>query len=131
MGKYAVCVMSGDRHVTFLELVLLLHGEFRKRLEPICVTPLQAGVLLYLYRCADVRLAEAASHLRVRPPTMADVVQDLVRKRWVIKRRSEEDRRGVRLRLSRRGKAITRSIQHHVRQIEAHAETMRETFVTV
>lgn len=60
--------MSGDRPVTVLELVLRLHGEFRRRLEPIRVTPLQAGVMLYLHRCADARVTEAAKALRVKPP---------------------------------------------------------------
>ena len=32
---------------TRLELVLQLHGEFRRSLEPIHVTPLQAGVLFF------------------------------------------------------------------------------------
>jgi hypothetical protein len=37
---------NGHEELTLLELVLRLHGEFRKSLEPIRVTPLQAGVLL-------------------------------------------------------------------------------------
>ena len=38
---------------TLLGLVLQLHGEFRRSLEPIRVTPLQAGVLLSLQRHMD------------------------------------------------------------------------------
>ena len=57
--------MSGDRHVTFLEVVLRLRGDFRRRLEPIRVTPLQAGVLLYLHRCVDANAAEAAPGLAI------------------------------------------------------------------
>jgi len=123
--------MIGDWQVAFLEVVLRLHGDFRSGLDPIRVTPLQAGLMLYLHRCTDARVSEAASHLRVRPPAMTDVVQDLVRKRWVTKRRSVHDGRAFRLRLSRRGEAITRSIQHHVRQMEAHAETLRPLRLTV
>ena len=111
---------------TMLELVLWLHGEFRRRLEP-----LQAGVMLYLHRCADARVTEAAKALRVKPPTLTDVVQDLIRKRWVTKRRSADDGRVFHLRLSRRGEAITRTIQRHVPQMEAHAEILREMFVAV
>jgi len=77
-----------DTGPSMLEIVLRLHGDFRRILEPIRVTPLQAGVLLYLHRRADARLTEAAAALRVQTPTMADVVQDLVRKRWVTKRPS-------------------------------------------
>ena len=51
---------------THLELVLWWHGEFRRRLEPIRVTPLQAGVLLYQRRHADAKLTDAAAALGVR-----------------------------------------------------------------
>jgi len=55
---------------------------------------------------------------------MTEVSQDLVRTRWVIKRRWAAGGRAFRLRLSRRGEAITRAIQHQVGQMEAHAETL-------
>ena len=42
--------MSGDRHVTFVEVVLRLHGDFRKGLEPLGVTPIQGGAILYFHR---------------------------------------------------------------------------------
>ncbi len=104
---------------TILELVLRLHGDFRRRLEPIRVTPLQAGVMLYLDRHVDARLTEAAAALRVKAPTLTEVVQDLVRKRWVSKRQSAEDGRVFRLRLSRRGQALARRIEDQVRHMEA------------
>ena len=50
---------------TLLELVLQLHGEFRRSLDPIRVTPLQAGVILYLQRHMDAKLTDAAAVLRV------------------------------------------------------------------
>jgi len=123
--------MSGDPHVTFLEMVQRLYGDFRRTLEPIRVTSLQAGVLLYLHRCVDARVNEAASHLQVSPPTMTEVIQDLVRKRWVIKRRSVADGRAFQLRLSRRGEEMTRAIQHQVGQMEARAETLQQVQPTV
>jgi DNA-binding MarR family transcriptional regulator len=124
-GKGALTMHVGthnnqkETNPTTLELVLQLHGDFRKSLEPIRATPLQAGVMLYLRRCAGARQKDAATALRVKPPTLADVVQDLVRKRWVTKHDSVEDRRAVCLRLSRQGQAITRRIDDQVRQIEA------------
>jgi hypothetical protein len=39
---------NGDEKLTLLELVLRVQGEFRRSLEPIRVTPLQAGMMLYL-----------------------------------------------------------------------------------
>ncbi len=114
--------MQGVEHndqeaLTLLELVLQLHGEFRRSLEPIRVTPLQAGVLLFLRRHTDARMTDAATALRVTPPTLSEVVQDLVRKRWVTKRRSVTDTRVVCLSLSRRGRVLAQKIEEQVRQV--------------
>src|SRR3981081_681257 len=100
MGR---AIYNGDDKLTLLELVLQLHGEFRRSLEPIRVTPLQTGVLLFLRRHAEARVSDAATALRVRLPTVSEVVKDLVRKRWVTKRRPVTDIRVVHLRLSWRG----------------------------
>ena len=56
---------SSHEQLTLLELVLQLHGEFRRRLEPIRVTPLQARVLLYLHLHRDAKLTDAATALNV------------------------------------------------------------------
>ena len=108
---------NGHEELTLLELVLQLHGDFRRSLEPIRVTPLQAGVLLYLQRHMDARVTDAATALRLRLPTLSEVVKDLVRKRWVTKRRSVTDTRAVCLSLSRRGQVITRKIENQVRRV--------------
>jgi len=108
---------KGHEALTLLELVLQLHGEFRRSLEPIRVTPLQAGVLLFIRRHANARMTDAATALRLRLPTLSAVVKDLVRKRWVIKRRSVTDTRVVHLRLSRRGQVLAQKIEEQVRQV--------------
>jgi DNA-binding MarR family transcriptional regulator len=108
---------NGHEKLTLLELVLQLHGEFRRSLEPIRVTPLQAGVLLFLRRHADANVTDTAAALRLRLPTLSEVVKDLVRKRWVTNRRSVTDTRVVHLRLSRRGQVITRKIENQVRRV--------------
>jgi DNA-binding MarR family transcriptional regulator len=102
---------------TLLELVLRMEGDFRRILEPIRVTPLQAGVILYLQRHIEAKLTDAAAALSVRSPTLSGVVNDLVRKRWVTKRRSLTDSRAVCLSLSRQGEALARRIKDHVRQV--------------
>ena len=109
---------SGHEELTLLELVLQLHGEFRRSLEPIRVTPLQAGVLLFLDRHANAKLTNAAASLRIGQPTLSVVVKALVRKRWVTRQYSVEDRRAVCLSLSRRGKALALNIEQRVRQVE-------------
>ena len=112
-------VKHGYEDLTILELVLQLHGELRRSLEPIRVTPLQAGVLLFLRRHAEARVTDTATALRLRPPTLSEVVNDLVRKRWVTKRRSVTDTRVVHLSLSRRGNALALQINQRVRQVNA------------
>jgi DNA-binding MarR family transcriptional regulator len=113
-------VKHGYEDLTILELVLQLHGEFRRSLEPIRVTPLQAGVLLFLRRHAEARVTDTATALRLRLPTLSEVIKDLVRKRWVTKRRSVTDTRVVHLSLSRRGNALALQINQRVRQVNAH-----------
>jgi DNA-binding MarR family transcriptional regulator len=117
---------KSDEELTLLELVLRVQGEFRRCLEPIRVTPLQAGVILYLQRHMDAKLTDAAAELCVRLPTLSEVVKDLVRKRWVTKRRSVTDTRVVHLRLSRRGEVISRKIKDHVRHVRSDLTPMKE-----
>jgi len=117
---------NGHEVLTLLELVLRLEGEFRRSLEPIRVTPLQAGMLLYLQRHMDAKLTDAAAALCLRLPTLSEVVKDLVRKRWITKRYSVEDRRAVCLRLSRRGQVITRKIENQVRDVRSDLTPMKE-----
>ena len=103
--------MSGVEHTgqderTLLEVVLRVYGDFRRRLAPIRVTPLQAGVILYLHRHRDAKVTEAAAALGVRVPTLSVVIRDLVRKRRVIRRRALHDDRALSLRLSRQGEVV-------------------------
>ena len=117
---------NGHEELTLLELVLQLHGDFRRSLEPIRVTPLQAGVILFLRRHTVAKLTDAAAALCVRLPTLSEVVKDLVRKRLVTKRRSVTDTRAVCLSLSRRGKVLAQRIKDHVRNVRIDLTPMRE-----
>src|SRR5262247_1954070 len=106
---------KGQKGPTLLELVLHLEGDIRRRLEPIRVTPLQAGVLLFLCRHAEARVTDTAAALGVRLPTLSTVVTGLVRKRWVSKRRSVTDARVVHVILNRQGEVLARKIEDMVR----------------
>lgn len=87
---------------TLLEVVLQVHGELRKRLDPIRVTPLQAGATVSLESCGG-ETRGGISTLRVNSATLSEVVKDLVRNRWVTQRRSVMDTRAVCLSLTGRG----------------------------
>ena len=111
---------NGNEKLTLLELVLRVQGEFRRSLEPIRVTPLQAGVILYLQRHMDAILTDAADALCLRLPTLSAVVKVLVRKRWVTKQRALHDDRALCLRLNRRGKALAQRIKDQGEQMSTH-----------
>ena len=123
--------MPGVKHKeqdkpTLLEVVLRVHRDFRSRLAPIAVTPLQAGVILYLQRHADAKMKDTAAALSVQPPTLTGVIQDLVHKRWVTRRRALHDDRAVCLRLSRQGEVVARRIKDHVRDVRSDLTPMKE-----
>ena len=123
--------MPGVKHQdqdkpTLLEVVLRVQGDFRRRLAPIRVTPLQAGVILYLQRHVDAKVKEAAAALRVQPPTLTGVIQDLVRKHWVTRRRAPHDDRVVCLRLSRQGEVLARRIKDKTRHVRSDLTPMKE-----
>ena len=104
---------------TLLELVLRMQGDFRRRLAPLRVTPLQAGVILYLHRHRDAKLNDTAAAVGVQPPTVTGVIQDLVHKRWVTRRRAFHDDRALCLRLSRQGAVVAGKIKDQVHRCEA------------
>ena len=104
---------------TQLERVLWLHGQFRRCLEPIGVTPLQAGVLLPLHRHRGNKDDEDRCGSCIQPPTLTEVIDDLVRKRWVMRRCSMTDTRVVQLRLSPRGNALVGKIKKGVGHVGA------------
>ena len=67
--------MPGVKHEdqdtpTLVEVVLRVQGDFRRRLEPIGVTPLQAGVMLYLHRHPEANLKDTAAAMGIRSPTL-------------------------------------------------------------
>lgn len=112
-------VKHGYEDLTILERVLQLHGQFRRSLEPLRVTPLQAGVILFLRRHAYANVTDAATALGVSQATLSRTVITLVRTQWVAKRRSAKDDRVVALSLSRRMNPLALQINQRVRQVEA------------
>jgi DNA-binding MarR family transcriptional regulator len=110
---------NGEEELASLELVLRLHREYRRNLEMIHVTPLQAMVLLFLRCHAESNVMGAAAVLRLTQPVVSEVIKDLVRKRLVTKRRSVSDTRAVCLSLSRQGNSLVRQIEQGVRQVNS------------
>ncbi|MGH7183146.1 MAG: hypothetical protein ACREJN_14370, partial [Nitrospiraceae bacterium] len=91
---------------TLLEVGLRVQGDFRRCLAPLRVTPLQAGVSIYLHRQTDAKVTDTATAVRVEASTLSVAVRALFHKRWMTGHRTPDDRRVVRLRLSRQGAVV-------------------------
>ncbi len=104
---------------TLLESVIRLQGEFRRSLEPLHVTPLQAAMILFLHRHEDGRVSDLAIAFCLKLPTVVQVVHDLEHNGWVTKRQSVQDRRAVCLRLRRQGQALARKIEAQIRNVRS------------
>jgi len=108
---------NGHEALTLLERALQLHGEFRRSLAPLRITPLQAGVILYLNRHGAAKLKDVAAALSVTPATASQVMKDLVSKRWVTNQRVLHDDRALSLQLSRQGETLVRTLTDRVRSV--------------
>ena len=108
---------TGHSELTLLERVLKLHGDFRRSFDPIRVTPLQAGMILFLRRHPEAKATDAARAFSLKLPTVVEVVQAMARKRWIIRRRSVADVRIIHLSLSRQGQNLARKIDVQIRHL--------------
>jgi DNA-binding MarR family transcriptional regulator len=70
-----------------LELLLRLEENLRICLEPIQMTPLQAGALLFLSRYAETKLTAAATLLGLEHPAVSVLVTALEHNGRMTKRR--------------------------------------------
>ena len=117
---------KGQDEPTLLEVVLRVQGDFRSQLAPLRVTPLQAGVLLFLHRQREAKMAETAAGVGVSGPTLSVTVRTLIRKRWVTEHRTPDDRRVVRLRLTQRGAMLAGRIQERIRDMKSDLTIITE-----
>jgi DNA-binding MarR family transcriptional regulator len=123
--------MPGVKHEsqdkpTLLEVVLQVQGDFRRRLEPIGVTPLQAGVMRYLQRHPDAKMKDTAAALDVKPPTLTAVIDDLAHKRWLTRQRALHDDRAVCVLLSRQGLVDAGKVKTHIRDVQSDLTSLKE-----
>lgn len=97
-----------------LETVLRLHGFFRHRLQPLGVSPVQAGMLLYLDRHPQCQVAEIASALCVHDILAGKTVRLLQKNGWIRKPWIDANRKTVTLELSKQGAALARKISKNI-----------------
>jgi DNA-binding MarR family transcriptional regulator len=80
------------------------------------VTLAQYRALIELASRGPLRLADLASALRVERSTATRMCDRLVRKRLVARRRTSEDRRGVRISLTRAGAELVAEVSRRRRK---------------
>ena len=97
-----------------LETVLRLQGLFRHRLRALGVSPVEAGMLLYLDRHPQCKLLEIASALCIENPSMVETIQLSQRKGWLHKTQTHKNRRTLLLRLTVKGRALAQKIRQSI-----------------
>ncbi|MGH7181864.1 MAG: hypothetical protein ACREJN_07810 [Nitrospiraceae bacterium] len=117
---------KGQDQVTLLELVLRVQGDFRSQLATLHVTPLQAGMILYLHRQKEASMTDTAATVGVAGPTLSVAIRTPLRKRWVAEHRTPDNRRVVRLRLTRRCEVQARKITERIRDLGSNLIPMKE-----
>ena len=100
-----------------LERSLQLQGEFRRRLLPLLLPPLQAGVFLFVQRCPDAHAIAVGEALGLRASTQTPTKYTLIRKGLVARTRPSDDHRLVALRLTPRGEKIVEKITERLRDM--------------
>ena len=94
-----------------LHLWWRVRRELAEDLEPFRLTVAQYVPLVYLATArGDVGMAELAQASLQDAATMTAIVDRLVRRGWVTRRRLSTDRRRVAVRLTPRGRALLRAV---------------------
>ncbi len=98
------------------------------------VTLAQCLVLLEIDENGQLTMSQLASRLRLDNSTLSRTIEGLVQRRLVKRLREDQDRRVVRIRLTREGDAVCRSIHeendgHYIRVFEKIPESRRGTII--
>lgn len=112
---------STDKYNEFCFLVYTtnryLHQLYAAVLAPFSLTYLQYMVLLTVDERGQVILADICHHLGLSNNTLTPVVQKLVAKRWLLKKRSAKDTRCFELTLSPQAAATLKQIEGQVDKV--------------
>jgi DNA-binding MarR family transcriptional regulator len=84
--------------------------------EELRFTPAQVHAILWLGRDGALTMGELARRLGITEKTITGVVDRLERERHLSRVRDEEDRRVVRVRLTKKGEASYQRLNAHVRE---------------
>lgn len=97
-----------------LETILRLHGFFHHRLQSLGVSPIQAGMLLYLDRHPQCHVIEIASALCIQNLSAVKTVQLIQGNGWIRKPQVNANRKIVKLQLTEKGTALAQKIKENI-----------------
>lgn len=92
-----------------------LRGEIRGH-RPAEFSVPQFRVLAYLSRNPGAALTDLANHIGLMRPTMSKMVDNLVRRGWIDRETSAEDRRYMRLCLTHQGRTAIDAAKNEMRK---------------
>jgi DNA-binding MarR family transcriptional regulator len=81
--------------------------------EEVQINAPDVQTLLFVRSHPDCRASDAANHLAVAPTTASSIIDRLVRRGLLLRQRTEENRRVVKLRLTEQGAVLGKRIVRH------------------
>ena len=114
-----------------LQVMLRLSDDFHSRLAPLGVTALEAGMMMYLHRHANVSTIDLGNAFGTLELTLAPRVEELVRK-GLVRGQSDSQHYGVSiLNLTSDGKVMMPAIEKHILEISnlIHQATRRRASI--
>lgn len=82
-----------------------VHGNFKRRMQPYGLTPVQHLVILALSLEEGISAGELGKRLMLDNATLSGVLDRLAESGWVLKHPSAEDKRSLKLYLSEEGRS--------------------------
>lgn len=99
-----------------------LHRAFNDELAPHGLTFRQSQVLLWLVLKKELSQSRLAALMQIEPPTLAGVVDRMLKAGWIARRSCPDDRRKKLVRISSKAEPVWETIVECARSVRAKAE---------
>lgn len=99
-----------------------MHRAFNDELAPHGLTFRQSQVLLWLVLKQELSQSQLAALMQIEPPTLAGVVDRMLKAGWITRRSCPNDRRKKLVRVSPKAEPVWETIVECARTVRARAE---------
>jgi DNA-binding MarR family transcriptional regulator len=110
---------SARTSLVIRRLQMVIGLQMEGILRPLDLTPGQYTLLSMVARRPALSAAQLARRLQVRPPTMAELISPLERKKWISRREDEDNRRVLRVSITAAGREVLARSDHLMDGLEA------------